>query len=156
VGYNIPGIGSINLTGTDNPGARIVLTCDPGRGWSSDPYVQFNTSCFAPPQPGSDGAESARFFVRAPPINNLDFSLSKTFQLPKTMRFEFRVDMFNALNKTQFTGVNATANFASLTDRTITNLPYDAQGNLVRPNGFGAINGVAAPRTLQLVTRFTF
>ena len=33
--------------------------------------------------------------------------------------------MFNALNHTQFTGVNATANFASLTDRTITNLPYD-------------------------------
>ena len=156
VGFNIPGIGATNLTGSDNPNARIVLTCDPGRGWSSDPYVQFNTSCFAPPQPGSDGAESARFFVRTPPINNLDFSLSKTFQLPKTMRFEFRVDMFNALNKTQFTGVNATANFASLTDRTITNLPYDAQGNLVRPNGFGAINGVAAPRTLQLVTRFTF
>ena len=25
--------------------------------------------------------------------------------------------MFNALNHTQFTGVNATANFASLTDR---------------------------------------
>ena len=27
-----------NLTGTDgNPNARIVLTCDPGRGWSGDP-----------------------------------------------------------------------------------------------------------------------
>jgi hypothetical protein len=156
VGFNIPGIGATNLTGTDTPNARIVLTCDPGRGWSGDPYRMLDTSCFAPPQPGSDGAESARFFVRNPPINNLDFSLSKTFQLPKTMRFEFRVDMFNALNKTQFTGVNSTANFASLTDRTITNLPYDAQGNLVRPNGFGAITGVSAPRTLQLVTRFTF
>jgi hypothetical protein len=63
--------------------------------------------------------------------------------------------MFNALNHTQFTGVNSTANFASLSDRTITNLPYDAAGNLVRPNGFGAINGVAPPRTLQLVTRLT-
>ncbi len=156
VGYNIPGIGSINLTGTDTPGARIVLTCDPGSGSGGDPYRQFNTSCFAPPQPGSDGAESARFFLNAPPINNLDMSLSKTFALPKNMRFEFRLDMFNALNHTQFTGVNATANFASLTDRTITNLPYDASGALVRPNGFGAINGVAAPRTLQLVTRFTF
>ena len=47
-------------------------------------------------------------------------------------------------------------NFASLTDPTITNLPYDAAGNLVRPNGFGTINGVRAPRTLQLVTRLTF
>jgi hypothetical protein len=156
VGFNIPGIGATNLTGTDNPNARIVLTCDPGNGSSNDPYVQFNTACFAPPQPGSNGNESARFFLRAPPIDNLDLSISKTFQLPKNMRFEFRVDMFNALNHTQFTGVNATANFASLTDRTITNLPYDAAGNLVRPNGFGAINGVAAPRTLQLMTRFTF
>ena len=40
--------------------------------------------------------------------------------------------MFNALNHTQFTGVNNTVNFASLTDPTITNLPYNAQGNLVR------------------------
>ena len=133
-----------------------MLTCDPGSGWSGDPYKQLDTSCFAPPQPGSDGAESSRFFVRAPPINNLDLSLSKNFAVVKTVKFEMRLDMFNALNHTQFTGVNATANFASLTDRTITNLPYDASGALVRPNGFGTINGVAPPRTLQLVTRVTF
>jgi hypothetical protein len=157
VDFSIPGIGAQNLTGTDgNPNARIVLTCDPGRGWSGDPYNQLNTACFAPPQPGSDGAESARYFVRNPPINNLDLSLSKNFAVVKSVKFEFRVDMFNALNHTQFTGVNATANFASLTDRTITNAPFDASGKLVQPNGFGTINGVAPPRTLQLVTRVTF
>lgn len=156
VGFNIPGIGAANLTGTDgNPNARIVLTCDPGRGWSGDPYAQFDTSCFAPPQPGSDASESARFFVRSPPINNLDLSLSKSFAGPNRVRFEVRLDAFNALNKTQFTGINATANFASLTNPTITNLPFE-NGNLVRPNGFGSINGVSAPRTLQLVTRLTF
>jgi hypothetical protein len=52
--------------------------------------------------------------------------------------------------------VNNTVNFASLTNPTITNLPYDAAGNLVRNNGFGSINGVAPPRRLQLVTRLTF
>lgn len=156
VGFNIPGINAANLTGTDgNPNARIVLTCDPGSGWSGDPYQQFNTSCFAPPQPGSDASESARFFVRAPPINNVDLSLSKSFAFPGRVRFEVRLDAFNALNKTQFTGVNTTANFASLTNPAITNLPYE-NGNLVRPNGFGSINGVSAPRTLQLVTRVTF
>jgi hypothetical protein len=157
VNFNIPGIGAQNLTGTDgNPNARIVLTCDPGRGWSGDPYRQLDASCFAPPQPGSDGAESARFFVRNPPINNLDLSLSKNFAIVKSVKFEFRVDMFNALNHTQFTGVNNTVNFASLTDRTITNLPFNASGALTQPNGFGTINGVAPPRTLQLVTRMTF
>ena len=64
--------------------------------------------------------------------------------------------MFNALNHTQFTGVNATANFASLTDQTITNLPYDANGNLTQRNGFGTVNAVAPPRSLQLVMRVTF
>ncbi len=157
VGFQIPGINAANLTGTDgNPNARIVLSCDPGRGWSGDPYRQLDASCFAPPQPGSDGNESARFFVRNPPINNLDLSLSKNIGIVKNVKFEFRVDMFNALNHTQFTGVNATANFRSLTDRTITNLPFDANGSLTQPNGFGTINGVAPPRTLQLVTRMTF
>ncbi len=81
VGFSIPGIGNANLTGsaTGEPGARVRLTCDPGAGYGADPYAQFNTSCFAPPQPGSDGAESARFFMRQPPINNIDVSLSKIF-----------------------------------------------------------------------------
>jgi outer membrane receptor protein involved in Fe transport len=157
VGYSIPGIGNANLTGNDgNPGARIVVTCDPGKGSSSDPYVQLNTACFAPPQTGSVGLESARFFVHAPATNNLDLSLSKRITLHKEVKIEVRVDAFNALNHTQFTGVNSTANFASLTDPTITNLPYDSSGNLIRNNGFGTINGVASPRTIQLVTRLTF
>ena len=157
VGFNIDGISAANLTGTDgNPNARIVLTCDPGGGSSSDPYRQINTACFAPPQPHSDGAESSRFFLHAPPINNLDLSISKRVTVYGRSQFEFRVDMFNALNHTQFTGVNATANFASLTNPAITNLPYDANGNLTQRNGFGTINGVAPPRSLQLVTRVTF
>jgi hypothetical protein len=156
VNYSIPGITDANLSGTASPAARVALTCDPGNGWSGDPYKQLNTACFAPPQPGSRGDESARFFVRDPPTNNIDLSLSKNFGIVKSVKFEVRVDMFNALNHTQFTGVNRTVNFASLTDRTITNLPYDANGVLVRQNGFGSINGVAQPRTLQVVTRLTF
>jgi hypothetical protein len=92
----------------------------------------------------------------SPPVNNVDMSISKTFQIYKRTRFELRADVFNALNHTQFTGVNSTVSFASLTDKTVTNLPYDANGNLIRNNGFGSINGVAPPRTLQLVTRLTF
>jgi hypothetical protein len=156
VNFSIPGINAENLTGTDNPNARIVVTCDPGKGYSNNPYQMLNPACFAPPQPGSHGDESSRYFVRNPPTNNLDLSLSKQFAVVRTVKFEFRADMFNALNHPQFTGVNNTANFASLTDKTITNAAYDANGNLVQPNGFGTINGVAPPRTLQLVTRVTF
>ena len=133
-----------------------MVTCDPGSGSSSDPYKQFDTSCFAPPQPGSNGLESARFFLHDPATNNLDLSIAKTFPIGKTVRMEVRLDAFNALNHTQYTGVNATANFASLSDRTITNLPYNANGDLVNVNGFGTVSGVANPRRLQLVTRLTF
>ena len=157
INFSIPGIGSANLTGTNNPNARIALTCDPGVGYSGDPYRQFdNPSCFAPPQPGSKGDETPRFFAREPPINNFDLSISKNFTIVRNMKFEFRLDMFNVLNTDQFTTINNTVNFASLADKTITNLPYDAQGNLTQRNGFGTISGVAPPRTLQLVTRLTF
>ena len=75
VGFSIPNINNSNLTGSadGNPGARIVLTCDPGVGlWRATRTRSSTPACFAPPQPGSDGAESARFFLRQPPINNLD------------------------------------------------------------------------------------
>ena len=55
-------------------------------------------------------------------------SISKTFAMKKGIRLEVRLDAFNALNHTQFTGVNATVNFASLTDPTVTNLAYDSSG----------------------------
>lgn len=161
---SIPGIGAQNILGNDgNPGVRTALTCDPGKGWSNDPYKQIeNPQCFAPPQPGSDGAESARFFLRNAPTNNLDLSIAKKFLVGKGGRFglEVRLDAFNALNKTQFITVNQGGNmgvsFAGLSNPAITNPVYDASGTLVRNNGFGAIQGVAAPRQLQLVTRVTF
>ncbi len=156
VGFSIAGIGAINLTGSDQ-GARIVMNGDPGKGWSSDPYKQFNTSVFTAPGPNSNGLESPRVYMNLPPVNNLDLSLSKSVSLGGKRRMEVRLDAFNALNTVQFSGINTTANFASLADRvTITNLPYDAAGNLVNRNGFGSVSGVRPPRQLQLVTRFSF
>ena len=153
--YSIPGVTSVNLTGSDQP-ARIALVGDPGSGWSGDPYRQIDTAAFAPPQPGSTGMESPRYFVYGPPVNNLDLSLSKSFGLGGRRRVEIRLDAFNALNTTQFSAVNSTVNFRSLTDPTVTNLPYDASGNLVNLNGIGTVSAVRPARQLQLMTRFTF
>jgi hypothetical protein len=155
ISFAIPGITSTNLTGSDQP-ARVALVGDPGSGWSSDPYRQINTAAFAPPQPGSTGMESPRYFLYAPWVNNLNLSISKSFPLGGRRRFEVRLDAFNALNHTQFASVNSRVDFKSLTDPTITNLPYDADGNLVNMNGFGTVSGVRPPRQLQLVTRFSF
>ena len=100
--------------------------------------------------------ESPRYFLYAPWVNNLNLSVSKSFPLGGRRRFEVRLDAFNALNHTQFASVNSRVDFKSLTDPTITNLPYDADGNLVNMNGFGTVSGVRPPRQLQLVTRFSF
>jgi hypothetical protein len=158
INYSIPGITATNLTGNNGaPSARIVVNGDPGVGSSGDPYRQIaNPNVFAPPRTGSSGTESDRFFLHGPAINNLDLSFSKRVRIKGTAAAEIRFDLFNALNHTQWAGVNNTINFASLTDPTITNLPYDSSGRLVNQNGFGTINGVRPPRTLQLVTRFTF
>jgi hypothetical protein len=166
VGYSIPGIGDANLSGTSAPAARVVVKCDPGKGYSGDPYRQIeHPECFAPPQPGSDGNESARFFMRNAPINNLDLSIAKKFIVHKSIGLEVRLDAFNALNHTQFITAGSpggllngtqTVSFQSLTNPTITNLAVDASGNVIRNNGFGAIQSVAPGRQIQLVTRLTF
>ncbi len=156
-GFSIPGIGNINLTGSSTEGARIALTGQPiSTGYSSDPYNQFNVAAFTAPKDGSIGLESPRYTMWNPPINNFDLSISKSFAMGERRRFEVRLDAFNAFNHTQFSGVNRTLNFRSLTDQTITNLPYNSSGALVNQNGVGTISGVRPQRQLQVVTRFMF
>jgi hypothetical protein len=52
------------------------------------------------------GAPNARTVGRntivAPGFNNLDLSIAKSFKISERSNFEYRVDMFNALNGTNF------------------------------------------------------
>ncbi len=158
-GFTIAGgsVGSVNLTGSSTDGARIALTGETiSKGWSSDPYNQFSVAAFTMPQAGSVGLESPRYTMYLPPAQSLDLSVSKSFPFGGKRRLELRIDAFNALNLVNYSGVNSTIFFKSLTDPTITNLPYDASGNLVNKFGVGTISAVGAPRQLQLMTRFTF
>jgi hypothetical protein len=153
VGFTIPGLSSYGVTGTQqNEGGRIVVTGNPGSGRSSDPYRQFNVDAFTTPGLGSLGLESGRNFLYRSPINALDASLSKEFKVTEQVKFELRLDTFNALNHTQFDGVNSTLNVTSLTNRTPTNLASDG-GNR---NGFGSISSVRPPRNMQISARFQF
>jgi hypothetical protein len=157
-GYSIPNIGNQNLTGSYTEGARVALTGQPiSTGYNnSDPYNQFNVAAFTAPKPGSIGLDSPRYTMWDPPINNLDLSVSKSIPFGGKRRLEFRLDAFNALNHTQFSGINRTLNFASLTDNTVLNLPYNAAGQLVNRTGVGTVSGVRPARQLQLMTRFQF
>ena len=71
--------------------------------------------------------------------------------------------MFNAFDEAGITARNTTMNLTNPTDPiTITNLPFDASGNVIdsrsRPRGagFGVATGFQAPRTIQLQLRFSF
>jgi hypothetical protein len=69
---------------------------------------------------------------------------------------QFRVDAFNVFNHPQFSGVNSTLNFASLSNPVPTNLPFDSNGNLVNANGFGTVNASRDGRVLQTAIRIQF
>ena len=65
----------------------------------------FNTSAFAQPAAGAFGT-LGRNTERGPGVNNLDLALFKNFDLARGMRLQFRLESFNALNHTQFSGVS--------------------------------------------------
>jgi hypothetical protein len=154
--FSINGIGNRNITGSDTEGFRPVINGDTGSGHSDDPYQQFNVSVYSQAAVGSIGLESGRNYLRQAPINSIDLSVQKSFGLGGRRALRFRVDAFNVLNHTQFQGVASNMQFQALGNNTIVNLPYDASGNLVRTNGFGAVTSVRAPRTVQLLARFEF
>ena len=65
---------------------------------------------------------------------------------------QFRLEAHNFLNQTQWSGVNTTATFASLTSNTITNLPNGTTQRF----GFGAANSVNGARVMQLSLKVYF
>ncbi len=157
-GFSIPGVNNTTFTGSYTEGARIVLKGDPGKGYNSDdPYNQFNINAFTAPRIGSIGLDSPRVTMWNPPTNNLDLSLSKSFPISENRKgLELRVDAFNALNHTQYSGVNRTINYKSYDDLTIQNLPFKADGSINNINGVGTVNGTRSPRQIQIVMRFSF
>jgi hypothetical protein len=92
----------------------------------------------------------------------MDFAIARNIRLGGARSLQLRLEMFNAFNNVIITGRNASAQFASLTDRTtITNLPgVDANGNPVRnlPSnaGFGVANAAQDMRSFQVQVRFSF
>ncbi len=68
---------------------------------------QFDTSKFTIPAQNVRG-NSGLGTIRGPGQNNLDLSLAKTFPIYESLHVEFRADAFNALNHTQWNGLNTT------------------------------------------------
>ena len=64
----------------------------------------FNTEVFALPAPGTFG-NAGRSLVRGPGISNFDVSFSKRIAVTERVSLQFRGELFNLFNHTQFSGV---------------------------------------------------
>jgi outer membrane receptor protein involved in Fe transport len=93
----------------------------------------FNTSAVTIATPLT-GGDAGLYNIRNPGASTLDASLFKTFRISERFNLEFRLEAFNAFNKTQLGGPDT-----SLQDST-----------------FGKINGSSGERNAQLSLRLHF
>jgi hypothetical protein len=148
-----PGLGwttATEVTGSSE-GARVNIVggCDGPR----DFFQWFNTAMVAPPVIGKWGdpnVTSANFgnagvnVCRNPGTNNWDIAVGKRVPLFSESRYiQFRTEMFNAWNHTQYSGLDTGAQFNPTTG---------AQSNV----NFGRVTGARGPRVMALSLRIVF
>ena len=131
-----------DITGSPTHGARIVVTDNPVLPKSQRTFSRnFRTEVFRLPAVGTIG-NAAKTLIRGPGINNWDIAIFKNFPLTERARLQFRSEMYNAFNHTQFSGLDTTARF-------------DPQGNQVNAR-FGEFTAASPPRQIQLALRLYF
>lgn len=122
-GLSIPNQGNAarpNLTGQSTGGPKTVAE------W-------FNTAAFAAPAAGYFG-NAGTGSIRGPGLINFDLTLQKTFRIREKMGLEFRAEVFNIFNHTNFTTVST--NYGAGT--------------------FGQVTAAADPRIMEFALRFHF
>jgi hypothetical protein len=131
-----------DITGTPTQGARPVVTEDPVLPKSERTFARnFNTDAFEVAPKGTFG-NAARTVIRGPGVNNWDVAVFKNFPIKEVVKLQFRCELYNAFNHTQFAGLDTTARF-------------DAQGNQVNAQ-FGQFTSARPARIMQLGLRLTF
>jgi len=158
--------GNVNITGSPDFGGRAVLGNSLGSGCNTgNQFAQFNGSAVTGPTYGSVGMESGINYLRGCPTALTDMAIVRRFHFWKfkeSKTFEFRADIFNALNGAFITGRQGTATFNNPTSMTLQNPEFDSAGavlpgkSLPQNAGFGAANAATGARNLQLQVRIAF
>lgn len=131
-----------DITGTSSQGPRIDVVGNPVLPKSERTFaMNFRTDVFRLPRVGTLG-NAGRTLLRGPGTENWDLSAYKTFPIREPFRLQFRLEMYNAFNHTQFSAFDTTARF-------------DASGNQVNPT-LGQFTQSRTPRQIQMALRFTF
>jgi hypothetical protein len=142
LGLGFSTVDATDLTGGGD-GQRVVLTGPVQLGRSARTFDRwFTTEAVARP-PRGDFGNAPKDVFRGPGTNNWDVSLFKNFPWKSESRsFQFRWEMYNVFNHSQWSGVNTAARF-------------DVQGRQVNAL-FGQITAARTPRVMQGSLRFQF
>jgi len=124
-----------------NPTLRPNLLCDPNQGAPHTLQQYFNTSCFQlnpaatvtglSNTPGNAG----RGIINGPSTKRVDFTMSKNLHFNERIYMQFRAEVFNIFNHT---------NFRTIASANVTSAVY------------GQISGVRDPRTMQFGLKLGF
>jgi hypothetical protein len=161
LGYSYQNNGSnVNITGSPDFAGTPVLGSGLGSGCGSR-LDGFNALAVTGPTSGSVQMESGRNYMRYCPTAIPDLSVVRRFHFWKfqeSKTFEFRADIFNAVNAEFVTGRSTSATFNNPTSMTLENPEYSGTvinaGRSTPANaGFGAATAANAQRTLQLEVR---
>jgi hypothetical protein len=125
---------------------RPRILCDPSLPRSQRTFErQFRTECIAAPDDPFNFGTARGDEFHGPGFVNWDLSAFKSFPLGGSRRLQVRAELYNAFNKSFWTGANTTAEFDYRT-RELTN-----------PTVFGSLSGqTTSARRIQLAARFAF
>lgn len=116
-----------------------------------DKTIYLNPAAFTLPAPGQFG-NLKRGFVRQPGLTNVDFSLAKNWKVKEKYGIQFRVEMFNLFNHTNFNGFDPGLGLSPNFDAS-----GKFNGTFARTNGnFGHLNSDRGPRNIQFGIKFNF
>ena len=111
------GGGNINLTGSPDFGARILVVGDPGQAAAAATSIGSSTPARSRGRwSGSVGLESGNGYLRGCFQSTLDLSIARNIRLGGGRNIQLRVDMFNAPNQARITGRNTTMSLTSPND----------------------------------------
>ena len=126
----------IGFLGSSPSGPRPDMTCNPNAGAPHTDLQWFNTACFANPPAGVNRVGNAgRNTINGPPTTRFDATLSKNLRFNESKSLQFRWEVFNIFNHT---------NYATFSSTNITSSVY------------GRIGTTRDPRTMQLGLKFMF
>ena len=142
----LSGVNTYGTAGNVNPRPDLVQGV-PIYVNGPDSTVWLNPAAFRLPDVGQIGS-LGKGSIRGKAISNLDFSINKNWRFKEKYGLQFRAEMFNAFNHTNFVGFNNNLQFEGVQ----TNSNFGHPTNL----GFGTLSNAQAPREIQFGLKFNF